>query len=80
VSFTARIAQSRPVRLWRYLTQPSGASYRERYEAMSEEQKAQERWRSMKLNGVFLAFADMKPRRGKRTPSREPGSRDKRSA
>jgi hypothetical protein len=54
-----------PARLWRCLLAP-GKSYRERYAAMSDEEKAQERWRSMKRNGVFLTFADLKERRGKR--------------
>jgi hypothetical protein len=64
----------------RYLAYPPGGTYRERYAAMSEAQKAQARWRSMKLNGFFLTFADMKPKRGKRIRTREPGSRDERSA
>ena len=65
-----RLAKSAPARFWRYLAYPPGAAFRERYEAMSENEKARERWRSMKRNGWFLAFVDMKPRRGKQPTSR----------
>ncbi len=60
-----------PARFWRYLTKPIGGTYRERYEAMSPAEKEQARWRSMKLNGFFLAFADLKRRPGPR-PKRRP--------
>jgi hypothetical protein len=56
------LARSGPARLFRYLTYPPGGTFSERYEAMSEQEKAQERRRSAKRNGFFLAFVDMKAR------------------
>lgn len=66
MSIRARMTESAPGHLLRYLTRPLGGTFRERYEAMPDEQKAQERWRSVKRNGFFLAFADLKPRREQR--------------
>ncbi|HST32054.1 MAG TPA: hypothetical protein VLJ80_00915 [Solirubrobacteraceae bacterium] len=55
-----------PAQLWRYLLAASGGSYRERYARMSPAEKEVERWRSMKRNGLFLAFVDMKTKRRKK--------------
>jgi len=53
-------ALTAPARLFRYLTQPPAGGYQARYDAMSPEHKEQERRRSMKRNGLFLAFANLK--------------------
>jgi hypothetical protein len=53
-------------RLARYLAGGPGGSYRERYRAMSPAKKEAARWQSIRRNGFFLTFADMKRTRPKR--------------
>jgi hypothetical protein len=55
-----------PARFVRYLAGTSEGGYRERYRAMSPAEKEAARWQSIKRNGFFLTFADMKRTRPKR--------------
>jgi hypothetical protein len=57
---------SAPARLWRYLVTPRGGTYEQRYNAMPPAEQEQERWRSVRRNGLFLTFVNMKP------PKRKP--------
>jgi hypothetical protein len=50
-----------PARLWRYLAVPPGGAYRERYEAMSDDEKAERQARSARRNGFVFAFVPLKP-------------------
>jgi hypothetical protein len=42
-------------------------SYREKYDAMSPVEKEAARWQSMKRNGLFLTFVNLKPSKRRRT-------------
>jgi hypothetical protein len=46
---------SAPARLVRYLVQPS-LDAQARFDALSEDEKAESRYQSMRLNGVFQLF------------------------
>jgi hypothetical protein len=50
------------------MVQASGGSYPQRYDAMPPAEKEAERWQSLKRNGLFLTFVNVKPRRSSRRP------------
>jgi hypothetical protein len=63
------------VRFWRYLVRPPNDDARERFEAMTPEEKEQRRWQSVRRQGLFLTFVDMKPpgpKREKEAPAQAP--------
>jgi hypothetical protein len=67
---------SAPVRFWRYLIRPPNDDARKRFEAMTPQEKEQRRWQSVRRQGLFLTFVDMKPRgkpkRAGQAPERAP--------
>lgn len=57
---------SAPARLWRYLAVPPGGTFQQRYDALEPAEKERERWQSMRRNGLFLTFVNIRP------PKRKP--------
>jgi hypothetical protein len=56
---------SAPIRFWRYIAAHPGGSYEQRFNAMTPAEQEQERARSLKRSGLFLAFVNMRPSKRK---------------